>query len=61
MRGTTMIIGVFLGLVFAGLVACAPTEGVKGVGSGTDEYKKSPCAGCDTIIPQRGDADRVVG
>jgi hypothetical protein len=56
-----MIIGVFLGLVFAGLVACAPTEGVKGVGSGTDEYKKSPCAGCDTIIPQRGDADRVVG
>ena len=38
-------------LLAAATAACAPTEKPVGIGRGTDEFKKSPCA-CETI-PQR--------
>lgn len=45
-----IIVLVFL---FAGTVAgCSSSSDVQGIGSGTDQYKKSPCA-CGDVIPMK--------
>jgi uncharacterized lipoprotein len=42
---------ILLAIALAALAACSSTSNVKGTGSGTDDYKASPCACAFKPVP----------
>ena len=46
------MIRIFAIAALVALVGCAPTADMQGIGRGTDDYKKSPCA-CGPFHPPK--------